>query len=175
MKRVLAFDQATNTGYAVDRPGGGDNPLCGSFRCDRDDDPDAFGDSFVEFEQKVSDLIAVHAPDLVAFEQPMVVRGNNIKTTAQTIRLLFGYAAIIELVATRQGIECREINNTEWKRHFVGNGAASKPEVAQRCRLLGWNPQNYDAADACGIWDYARHSLRADNLIAGPMFARARG
>jgi Holliday junction resolvasome RuvABC endonuclease subunit len=155
---VLAFDQATNTGWAVDRPAGG-VPLAGSFRCDRDDDPDAFGDSFVKFEEKVGDLIGAHSPDLVVFEEPMVVRGNNVRTTAQTIRLLFGYAAIIELVASRRGVECKEVNNKTWKAHFAGNGGATKPEVGLRCSLLGWNYPDYDAADALGLWAYVKASM----------------
>lgn len=172
MKRVLALDIATVTGFAVDRPTGGDKPLTGTFRSEHDGDD--FGQAYVEFERQLCDLIAVHNPEVLTFEAALVVggnRGTTRPTNINTIRKLFGLSSVAELVGTRAGLTVYEAHIQTVRRHFCGNGRAEKPEVYDRCRLLGWDVKSMDASDAAAIWDYTRHTLRQPNLVAGPIFA----
>lgn len=171
MKRVLALDLSSHTGWAIDRPTGGEKPLSGVV--DLPLDGDEYGRAFVAFEQFLCDAIAAHAPDAVAFEAPLMHRGSNFITTEQTVRLLFGLAAITELVAHRSGLMAYEVNVATVKRHFAGNGRATKADMMARCRQLGWEVKDHNAADACAVWDFVRHKLRASHLVAGPLMARS--
>lgn len=171
--RYLALDIATVTGYAADRPGGGDTPVTGTVRV-RVEDED-LGAAFLEFEQHVEDLIAVHRPGVLAFEAPLVIgggRGTTRPTNHATVRLLFGLAAIAELVGTRRQLQVFEAHIGSVRRHFCGSGRADKREVLARCKLLGWDVKTADAADGAAIWDYARHTLRRPTANAGPLLAR---
>jgi Holliday junction resolvasome RuvABC endonuclease subunit len=175
MKRVLALDIATTTGFAVDRPGGGDKPLTGTFRSEHDGDD--LGQAYVEFEQQLCDLIAVHAPEVLTFEAALVIggkKGTTRPTNIATVRKLFGLSAVAELVGTRANLEVYEAHIQTVRRHFVGNGRAEKPEIYDRCKLLGWDVRSMDASDAAAIWDYTRHTLRVPTANVGPMFAGVR-
>lgn len=172
--RVLALDVATVTGFAVDRPAGGDAPTTGAFRVKVVDED--LGAAFLDFEERVEDLIAVHQPAVLAFEAPLVIgggRGTTRPTNHNTIRLLFGLAAIAELVGTRRQLRVFEAHIGTVRRHFCGSGRADKADVMARCRLLGWDVKTNDAADGAAIWDFARHTLRRPTSNAGPLLGRA--
>jgi Holliday junction resolvasome RuvABC endonuclease subunit len=170
-KRILALDIATTTGYAVDKPGGGDTPLSGSFRCSHFDND--VGDAYVEFEQHLVELIGVHKPDVLVFEAPLVLVGGDrstVKTNQQTARKLFGLAAIAELIGARSHLRVFECDVSAVRSHFLGRARFHKNEVKQavmrRCQQLGYSPNGYDAADGCAVWDYARHRLRVAGIAA---------
>lgn len=172
--RVLALDIATNSGWAADRPDGGDAPISGEFRVPTDGED--LGLAFVVFERQLLDLMAVHQPDVLCFEAPLPVLNRNHRTaptSEHTVRLLFGLASVAELVGRRADLEVYEAKVQTVRKHFVGNGYAGKPEVAARCRLLGWKVVGHDAADACAAWDFARHTLRRPTANAGPLLDRA--
>lgn len=155
-KRILALDLATTCGFAVDQPGGGEIPLSGSFRCNHFGDE--VGDCYRDLERRVLDLIAVHAPDVLVFEAPL----SRMDAAA---RKLFGMAAIIDLIGAREGIETWECNVGTVRSHFLGHNRFTKGEVKgavmRRCSQLGYRFDGHDAADACALWDYAKHQLRA--------------
>lgn len=154
--RVLAVDCGTVSGAAVDGERG--IPILTSKRLGAID-ADDHGARYAVFEQWLCDLIAVHQPTAFAFESPLVPRGNNVLTNANTIRFLLGLAAVAELVGTRAGLEVFEANVQQVKRHFAGNGRADKTAMMQRCRLLGWNAKNHNEADAAGLWALAKSTL----------------
>lgn len=176
MHRVLALDIASCTGWAADRPSRSesDKPVCGSFRVRAEGDD--LGAAFVEFEENLEGLIGLHEPNVLAFEAPLVFGGrggSTVQTNHQTVRILFGLAALAELVGTRAGLAVYELHIQAVRKHFVGNGRAQKSDVLARCRLLGWNPPGLDAADACACWDFARHSLRVPGAgSSAPLLAR---
>lgn len=169
----MALDVASVTGFAVDRPDGGDTPLTGTFRVSVVDED--LGGAFVDFETHLEDLITVHQPAVLAFEAPLVIgggRGTTRPTNHSTVRLLFGLAAIAELVGTRRHLRVFEAHIGTVRRHFCGSGRADKRDVLARCRLLGWDVKSADAADGAAIWDFARHTLRRPTSNAGPLLAR---
>ncbi len=160
--RVLGLDIATCSGFAVDPPDGGDKPLTGTFRAEHFGDE--LGRAFVAFEEWLEGMLRLHRPDCLAFEAPLVIGGtggSTRQTTHQTVRKLFGLATIAELVGTRGRIAVFECHIQSVRKHFVGSGRADKREILHRCRVLGWQVKDDNAADAAAIWDYARSILNA--------------
>lgn len=158
--KIIALDIATTVGFAIDGPEEW-KPLTGTVRFAADGDD--FGRAYVGFEKWLTDLIGVQKPDIMAFEAPLIVggpRGTTRPTNANTVRLLFGLAAVAEMVGSRAGLRVFECHIQTVRRHFVGNGRCQKPEVRARCKLLGWDVQSNDAADAAAIWDFARSQFR---------------
>lgn len=156
MPGILAWDESLNLAYSATNPNGGDAPITALHRLPTDGEN--FGPALARAEQVVTDAIAVHRPDEVWFESPMLVRGSNITTTAQTIRLLFGLCSIIELAAYKAEIPVFEANNMSWKKFFVGNGHAKKRDTIERCIALGWGKPGLDnnCADSMGIYAFGR-------------------
>ena len=150
MKSILAIDCGTVSGAAGGSPAAA--PVLHTWRGSNLDGPEEFGARFDRFEEWLDDLVAIHQPDMIAFEAPLVARGPNLATSHATIRFLFGLAAIIEKRAHQLGIRCEEVNVQSVKLHFAGHGHAKKYEIAERCRALGWQPKNEHEADAAAVW-----------------------
>lgn len=161
MIRVLALDLATVTGFAVDRPDGNGGPLTGTVTCKHIGND--FGPAYVALERFMLDAITVHGVTHCAFEAPLVMAssrdGRKVQTNVATVRKLMGLAAVAELVGARAGLQVFEANVQSARRHFAGSGHAKKPEVYQRCRLLGWDVKSHDAADAAAVWSMAKSLL----------------
>lgn len=175
MIRVLALDLATVTGWAVDRPDGNGGPLTGTVACKHQGSD--FGPAYVALERFIIDAFTVHSPAFLAFEAPLIVAnrgGATVQTNVNTVRKLFGLAAVAELVGARLGMQVYEANISTARKHFASNGRAKKPEVYERCRVLGWDVRSHDAADACAVWSLAKSLLepkwapRSTPLFAGP-------
>lgn len=155
---VLAIDCGTTSGAAA---GAADAvPVFATWRGKGIDEHDAFGARFDRFEEWIDGLVAVHQPDAIAFEAPLVARGPNVATNHATIRFLFGLAAIVEKRAHQLGVRCAEINVQTVKLHFAGHGHARKQDIIGRCRGFGWQVDNEHEADAAGVWYCAQ--LEAD-------------
>jgi len=163
---VLALDLATVTGFAV-----GDlaaptastpveaasagalppMPLSGSQRIGKPGMGD--GRFFECFEIWMTDMIAVHNPDVVIFEAPIVHSG---KINAKTARRLMGLAVLAELIAHKKGVgRILEGNISQIKKHATGNGRATKPQMIAAARRLGWRPADDNEADALWLLDFA--------------------
>jgi len=174
--RLLALDIASTTGWATDGPDdpkGRPRPIGGHFRAGTVDGN--YGDAYVDFGDRLNELLSVHQPDAVAFEAPLpVAMGSNfggIKASAATIRKLLGLTAICEEKVTRRGIKLYECNVQDVRGHFCNNRLAKKDEVMRTCRILGWAPTDDNVGDAMALWDFARAGLRAGAAAsAGPLF-----
>lgn len=169
MPRVLALDIATRTGFAHDGPDPG-RPICGIF-----DLPRPLGSRKTGFERGITlarfkdhllDRIAVSQCELGVIEAPLNVlnillskRGPDpkFKTSFDTILLLIELVGLAEEVFYRQRIELAQTENQKFKRWFTGVTGGGKDPVKARCKQLGWDIAGDDnAADACGIWAYAK-------------------
>jgi Holliday junction resolvasome RuvABC endonuclease subunit len=178
---ILVLDLATTTGWAVWRPGQGSGPYHGLLRMPKGTIDLGY---FVErFREQVADLIKVYQPELVAFELPFI--GANI--SQDSARKLMGLATFCEWICYRLRIECVEVNNSTWRKHFLSG--LSRPKVGakgeqrqqlkdlsiQACRLRGWAPIQDDDADALGILDYVAHARTRYrehiNWAPGPLFS----
>lgn len=157
---VLAIDTGTTSGAAFDGTDGA--PRFSTWRGNEWAAPGEFGARLVKFEEWLLDLIAVASPDAIAFEAPLVVGGSSgttRPTNADTVRLLFALAGLVEKCAAQRGVECFEVSVQTVKKHFAGHGHAKKADVMFRARQLGWAIANEHEADAAAVWSYAKASL----------------
>lgn len=157
MKRVLALDLSSHTGWAVDAPGGGDKPLSGVV--DFDLHGDEYGPTFSAFRNFLNDAVCIHEPEVLAFEAPLMPHGGNFMTSEQTVRLLIGLAAHAEQIGHAMGLETVECNVQTVKRFFTGTGRAQKADMIARCNAIGWPVKNHNAADALAVYAFVKSSL----------------
>lgn len=140
-------------------------------------------------------------PAAVCFEAPVppiFVRG---KTTVATTRIAYGLAGIVEAACDLAGIEVREAAPDDVRRFFIGMRAAkdgpahnklaiagkvpskaqlskarradTKNAVGDRCRLLGYEPEDDDQSDAIALWHYfGATRSRAAAIQSTPLFGR---
>ncbi len=105
------------------------------------------------------------------FEAPFVSGTGN----ANTARKLMGLCWQTELACYRRQIRCMEHNNSSVKKMFAGSGKASKDDMIDAARRLGWDPKDDNAADALGLWACAVHEKapRYSRLTLGRLGGRA--
>ena len=97
--------------------------------------------------ERVAELIAVHAPDVMAIES--VIYGKN----AGTMLVLGEARGAVLSAAALAGLEVYEYEPRRMKKAVCGNGLAEKGQIQRMVKtLLGLPdlPQN-DAADALGL------------------------
>lgn len=152
---VMFLDLATTTGWAVGPIGG--KPVYGSHRIASPgaSSPEVFS-SFIAW---LVDQLKVHAPRVVAYEAPLAPSIVKGKTNVNTVRRLMGLAAITEGVSYRMGIfTVLEATVQDVRGHFIGRrnlpGDEGKRAVIARCRQLGYEPKDDNAADALAGYDY---------------------
>lgn len=157
MTRVIAFDVATKTGCAFGVSGG--IPKAWTVNLAKG------GANHLRLAraiQMTAACIERFKPELVVVEPAI---GGAKKGT-----LLIELAACVKGEAARRGCRIVEYYPTTARKHFVGRSkttrdfpgktraaakAAIKAEVLHKCRILGWDVEGLDAADACCLWDYA--------------------
>jgi Holliday junction resolvasome RuvABC endonuclease subunit len=99
-------------------------------------------------------------PRLIVMEAPMAPSQMAGKTTISTARIALGLPFVVEGVAYLLGCyEVREANVQDVRQVFIGrrtvpNGGA-KDAVVARCRELGHEPPDDNAADAIAIHYFA--------------------
>ncbi|GAB5434767.1 MAG: hypothetical protein EpisKO_41370 [Epibacterium sp.] len=167
--RILALDVATNTGICVGDTGAaprawtvnlGEAPDRG--RLSKEDKERLDARRFSNALQMTHGLILRNSPDLIVVEAPIGGREANA--------YLIGLVACIRGCAFNQGVHCITAHESTVRKHFLGKAyrtadfptlkkadakVAIKRLVEGRCRLLGWDPETLDEADAMAIWEWA--------------------
>ncbi len=202
MTRILAFDQATVTGWCF----GGtkiDFPLwrTGHFRMPK---RDVEGERLVIIRDEVMVLCAQHQPDLVVWETPFdptVIEPRPgakpaIMTNRTTIRFLTKLEGVLQEVTARLGIPAESyaprswrtalklpgINAQQWET-WKGMTPAqvqakrtkfTKDQTMLAVRRLGGRIETPDEADAWGLCFYACHGRAGIKRATGDLFERAR-
>lgn len=144
--KIMTFDLAASTGYAVGRPG--EVPTFGSHRFA------STGDNFGRHQANARDwltrVIFEHDPVMIGYEQPSLF---GITTPATVIKLC-SYGATLEEICLPEGlnIPVRQINPSQLKKFFTGNGRAKKPEMIAQAKRFGFQVENDDEADAVAMW-----------------------
>lgn len=154
MTRVLAIDCGTTSGAACD-VGEEGRPAFFTWYGARWSEPGRFGARLHNFDEWASDLISLNAPDVLAFEAPLMIGGpggSTRVTNHDTVRLLYGLAAECERIAHRHSLRCIEVGIQSAKKHFVGTARAEKRDVMFRAHQLGWGVRNEHEADAAAVW-----------------------
>jgi crossover junction endodeoxyribonuclease RuvC len=120
----------------------------------------------------VADLVALHAPDVVAVER--VYFSRNAQTA-----IAVGHArGVILLVAAQHGLPVVEATPNEVKLAVTGSGAADKRQVQRMVRVvlgLAEEPRPDDAADALAIaiWASSAATLAASTAAPSSVLDRA--
>lgn len=178
--KILALDIATTVGIAVGEAGG--EPTAWAKTLGKRGDEDLlFSQSLV----LMSELIAEHEPDLIAYEG--AVGGDR------TSHYLVGIIACMRGCAANRGVRVVGCNIGAIRKHFIGRHITSSdyPHLAKgkaksfarkeakrlvqaRCKMLGWNADCEDSADGCAVWDFACAKEGAQVQPGGGLFhARA--
>jgi len=191
---ILALDLATNIGECWGEPDA--RPSLGHHRLpSTGEDVGAF---LCAFEDWLRGRLETVSPSVIVFEAPVLPRAKFNRITKKveggvallTTRKLQGLAGVLEMVATREGLECVEVQPAEVKQALTGKGNAKKPEMIAAARALGFDPfvmrsngeDASDEADALGVWlRYlkVRHSEIAETWApklsaSAPLFAGER-
>lgn len=152
---VLAIDLAKQTGTAEGRPG--DVPRLQSlwFGNAGNDHHVFFGNLTAWMAAKLRD----NPPDLIAIEEPVAPSAAFGHTSHDTTMMTIGGFAIILGIIVCKQIPFETVRIATWRKHFIGRGNCptklAKQMALERCRLLGWDAPDHNAAEAAGIWDYA--------------------
>jgi hypothetical protein len=153
MPKILAIDAATQCGLASGEAG--EKPRLETVHFGD------IGDNQLEVGARALRWIAHRLtddrPDEIWMEEPMAFGGKEGQSSAASRVRLNGLYMIIGSAARLKGVPVHPVRITTARKGFLGHGGL-KRDVAKRrsramCRLLGWNPQNDDEADAgCLFW-----------------------
>lgn len=142
--RVLAFDAATETGWAS-FANARSCPVLGTFtlpQCGTN-----YGRRNLIMLRTVAELINTHTPQVVAFEAPFF----KFRDKWHTRRLLTGLVAMIEVAAERRACRCVEVEVRDAKECLTGDRHAKKPAMVAAARGMMWPVTDHHQADACAI------------------------
>jgi len=175
MKRVLALDLASTSGWAVGEPG---MLLAhGSIRfASKGASHEAI---FANAFDWMQDKLGVYGPTTVVWEAPLPTSFSRGRTTIDTTTLLFGLPAVIGLAAYKRGIyDIRKAEIALVRRHFIGENpkrALAKRMVKHACQVRGWDVTDDNEADAIAVWSYQCSLIAPEQaLLATPLGRRMR-
>lgn len=163
---ILALDlSAKNTGIALGRPG--EKPRLSSVSFAAPDDPYEVAAKAMEW---VSLRLKLSPPAWMVAEARIPTSWGG--TNANTTLILDGLAMIMGGAAKLKSIPWRTASVSSVRTHFIGvgnlKGEVAKPLVVARCRDLGWEPPNRDAADAAAVWFWQVFQLRPELALPAP-------
>ena len=151
---VLAFDIAKQTGWCCGTVGR-KVPDFGSIRFAKQGA--SHGAIASAANTWFSDMLARRKPDRIIYEEPLHFRG--FASGKGNAELAYGLAFILQRVAfDTDFFDVRNAQTRDVRNFFLGSNprrAVAKKATIHRCKLLGWNVPDDDAADACALWMYA--------------------
>jgi Holliday junction resolvasome RuvABC endonuclease subunit len=147
--RVLALDCGRTVGWALYDPAR-DLMRCGSMDFRRADD---IGKLTARFQDWLISLCIREHPALISMERPF----GNARFTNQEPVILVGVA---HAVAYRRGIPRSEFTASALKKGIAGSGKATKREMIEAIKRLGFSPADDHAADAaaCAVMAWAKQT-----------------
>ena len=175
LPRILALDLARRMGWAYGTPG--TLPRHGSVTLGPPgSDIDTIGAAFVRW---LTDFKKLSPVDVLYVEAPVSASHMAGKTNATTLLNLYGLYALSVVIGAMAGIGKRRVVQVQQvRKHFLGTArpADKKRAVIARCRMLGWQPQDDNAADALALWDFAC-AVEAPNaaIATAPLFSPSCG
>lgn len=155
--KILALDIATTTGICVGSSGADPKAWSVDLGKGRSED-----ERFSNALRLAHGLIETHHPDLIVVEA--AIGGKNASA------FLIGLVACVRGCAFNRGVKVISTYPATVRKHFMGKAKTSrdfpgmthakaklaiKEEIAARCRLIGWDIEDLDAADAAATWDWA--------------------
>jgi crossover junction endodeoxyribonuclease RuvC len=173
---VLALDLATRTGWARGMPGC--EPTYGSIRWGNDGASiEAVLGEFTKWY--IEQTNKLNRPDAIVYEAPIIARyGNTTSNTTAILQRLIGIAQGLGYVRGFHNERLQEVHVKTWRGYFIGRTQVDSKEAKRltihKCRLLRWEPEDDNAADALGLWSYKCALLDPSTSIkVTPLFLRA--
>jgi len=158
--RILTIDPSTHVGWAFFAPDL-KRPIFGS------KDFSAFagvdGRVHSHFLRWLREHVGNARPDVIVIESPFFRGGNS--------EFLYGFFNLAALVAFegfmfgKHSIQLEKIHLAHAKKHFTGRGNATKEEMIQAARNLGYHVQNDHEADALAILHF-KMTHTADHIVS---------
>lgn len=109
---------------------------------------------FANVMRLAHELITKHGVQAIGIEAPII---NPKRDKKSTNWLLMGLVANVQGWVELQGFDCEVFEVATIDKHFLGarqkGRDVRKAAIQSRCRMLGWNPQTEDEADAGAVWD----------------------
>lgn len=158
-RMVLALDLSTKCGWAVGRDF--EAPRYGTWILPTEHG--GIGKRMSAFAASLEDAIQVMQPELVIVEAPLPPQAQTAMASA---RIQFGLAAVAEMIALEQSVECEEARADDVRKLVFGRSRLPKEQIVQWCRDQGWSPPDDNAADALALLRY-RHILARSTVMAG--------
>lgn len=144
MPRLLALDLSTMTGFAVMERGRA--PHFGTWRAPPETVGE-YGRRYSALRQWLVEMHQVHQLDGIAFEAPIMKPTDDM----HMLRVLIGFAVIVEEVAGSLKLECVEVPVPTVKKALTGDAYAKKDKmIAAACRR-GWAVADDHQADAGAV------------------------
>lgn len=145
MKTVLALDLATVAGFAIRRADGRIESGEVSFALKKDEGQ---GRRYVKFRAWLVEVKQAH-PDLaeIYFEAVMGHGAHNVIAA----HVYGGLLGTLQAFGEHQGIPYRGFGVSTIKKRFTGAGNATKKDVIDQCRALGFRPEGDNEADAIAL------------------------
>jgi crossover junction endodeoxyribonuclease RuvC len=144
---ILALDLGSKTGWAIRTKAGVFRSGVSEFKPNRFE---GGGMGFLRFEAFLREHQTLNGPlSAVVFEE---VRSHAGTLAAQVYG---GFLAHLSAWAEREKIPYKGVPVGVIKRHAAGKGNASKLEVIQAVRLMGFDPKDDNEADALALLDWA--------------------
>lgn len=157
MKRILALDLATESGWAVQRGDGVVVTGIAVFVSRLNP-----GWRWSRFYGWLNDLIEFEKPELVVYESPFVHMKHR-----SGLGLSYGFVALTELLASKHEVKCYGVAPRALKKWATGHGNADKLTMLRFARSMGWNLSNDNEIDARFLLHFAsERSERAQKAIA---------
>ena len=159
MSAILTLDLSKrSTGWCLWAPGW-ESPRFASVQLGSEYTSD--GRCCMKLHQVLADLHAIEPFEHLYFEQPLTImqRGGASSVNSDILLKLAGHAESFGEAYRLRTV--MGVHIASWRRHYIGampRGTQSKElkdYTIERCRQLGFKPQNTDQADAIGLMDYA--------------------
>lgn len=170
---ILFLDLASQMGWCEGEPGG--TPRFGTERLAPEGSSHAA--TFAGMTKWLGRRLQAFKPRLIVYEAPIPPIHMKGRTNLSTTRVAFGLAAITESVAYLSGVyDIREAQIGDVRRFFLKRNpksATAKTETIAQCRLLGFEPQDDNAADALAGWFFACSIVSPKTTFnSTPLFGR---
>lgn len=110
----------------------------------------SLGRQYSVFADWLADAITVYEPTEIVIEAPFL--GHSLRAA----RKLFTLTGIAQLIAYRRDLpEPREYAAASVRKTFCGSGKADKKQVMAECVARGFQPKDFNAADALALLHHA--------------------
>ena len=185
---LLALDLGAVTGWAYGPVSGDAMPVTGYWKMPKTgDDIGAYLQSARDHMQTM--LSFIEAPCVIAFEQPIGARPafnkegdcTGINTNMATLRKLYGFAGLVEMMGLDAGHRMFETPVQSVKKALTGKGNAKKEQMVEAFIEHGMQwpedlayAERHNVADAFGVWILMAGKLAPKSAAERtPLFAKA--